>query len=107
MFVVHSRQLVDEMKGFVRDDDGSLDSSGRAKNDRVIAAALACMAWNDQIRTGLISRNVTYARAHATGRSGPMDAVEASVQKLLINAGVIRVQKDVPGVKGGVARRGN
>jgi hypothetical protein len=64
------------------------------------------MAWNDQIRTGLISRNVTYARAHATGRSGPMDAVEASVQKLLINAGVISVKKDVPGVKGGVARRG-
>ena len=105
MLVVRSKDLVDEMKGFVRDDSGGLDSSGRAKNDRVIGAALACLAWNDQIRTGLISRNVSYARAHQTGKSGPMDAVEASVQRLLINAGVIRVEKDIPGVKGGVPTR--
>ncbi len=59
IFVPHSRFLLDEMKTVVR-DEGSICAQGDAKDDRVIAAALAVKAWNDQLRMKLIARNVVY-----------------------------------------------
>ncbi len=59
IFVPHSRFLLDEMKTVVR-DDGSICAQGDAKDDRVIASALAVKAWNDQLRMKLIARNVVY-----------------------------------------------
>lgn len=59
IFVPHSRFLLDEMKTIVR-DDGSICAQGSAKDDRVIASALAVKAWNDQLRMKLIARNVVY-----------------------------------------------
>lgn len=39
--VIHSMKLVEEMKIFVRSDDGTIEASGRGKDDRVIASGLA------------------------------------------------------------------
>lgn len=45
--VIHSEKLIAECNIFVRDDDGSLQASGRGKDDRVIATGLAVMEYRD------------------------------------------------------------
>ncbi len=65
MAVPHSHALIDEMKGIVRggDNDASAPAAtGRNKDDRVIAAALACQMWVDKLRTPLMAKGVTYTR---------------------------------------------
>lgn len=59
ILTVHSRFLLDEMKSVVR-DGGSISAEGDAHDDRVIATALAVKAWQDQLRSMLIQRNVIY-----------------------------------------------
>ena len=58
MMAVYSVDLIDEMKTIVR-DGGSIEASGRNKDDRVIAAALACAAFAEQIQPRLIAQKVT------------------------------------------------
>jgi len=59
IFTPHSRYLLDEMKTIIR-DGGSIAAQGDAKDDRVIASALAVKAWNDQLRMKLIAQNVVW-----------------------------------------------
>lgn len=61
--VVASTGLLDEMKNVIR-DDGSIGAPGRGKDDRVIAAALAHVAWCDFIRARMIASGVTRGVAH-------------------------------------------
>jgi hypothetical protein len=57
--VLHSKFLLDEMKGIVRDGSWiGADASG--KDDRVIAGALAMKAWNDWLRQRLINSNIVW-----------------------------------------------
>lgn len=60
ILVTHSRRLLDEMKAIVREDGRAPAASGTSKDDRVMASALATLAWNDQLRTRLIAQNVIW-----------------------------------------------
>jgi hypothetical protein len=58
MCTVRSIDLLDEMKGIVR-DQGTIAAYGRGKDDRVIASALACAAFAEQLQPRLIAARVT------------------------------------------------
>lgn len=63
MATVRSRELLNEMKMMKRQDGGTPEASGREKDDRVIAAALAIVAWHDQVKTKLMISNITAQRS--------------------------------------------
>jgi hypothetical protein len=58
MMNVYSLDLLEEMKTIVR-DNGFLGSPGRSKDDRVIASALACVAYAEQVQPKLIAHRIT------------------------------------------------
>jgi hypothetical protein len=58
MLRVYSEECIDEMKGIVR-DAGTIAAAGRAKDDRVIASALAAAAFAEQLQPRLIANRVT------------------------------------------------
>jgi len=49
---------IEEMKTTIR-DGGSIEASGRNKDDRVIACALACAAFAEQVQPRLIAQKIT------------------------------------------------
>jgi hypothetical protein len=58
MMNIVSIDLIEEMKTIVR-DGGSIEASGRNKDDRVIAAALAAAAYAEQVQPRLIKQGIT------------------------------------------------
>ena len=58
MMGIYSMELLEEMKGIVR-DNGFLGAPGRGKDDRVIASALAAVAFAEQIQPRLIASKIT------------------------------------------------
>ena len=58
MMNVFSMDLLEEMKTIVR-ESGFIGAPGRAKDDRVIAAALACVAYAEQVQPRLIAAKLT------------------------------------------------
>lgn len=58
MMNIYSMDLLEEMKGIVR-DNGFLGAPGRGKDDRVIATALASVAFAEQIQPRLIASKIT------------------------------------------------
>jgi hypothetical protein len=58
MMIVRSMDLLEEMKTIVR-EEGFIGAPGRAKDDRVIAAALACVAYAEQVQPRLIAARIT------------------------------------------------
>jgi hypothetical protein len=61
---VYSEELLDEMKGIVR-DQGTIAAYGRGKDDRVIASALACAAYAEQVQPRLIAQRLTRVKKEA------------------------------------------
>jgi len=64
---VRSMGLLDEMQHTVQ-DGSSIEASGRHHDDRVFASALACKAWIDWLRSGLIANGETYEKVTETER---------------------------------------
>ena len=60
MVGIRSIPLLQEMAR-VTQKGSDISAEGRAKDDRVIASALACKAWIDWVRNSLISTGQTYA----------------------------------------------
>jgi len=58
MLAVYSEETIEEMKTIVR-DGASIEASGRNKDDRVMAMALACAAFSEQVQPQLIQRKLT------------------------------------------------
>ena len=58
MMDIYDMDTIEEMKTIVR-DGGSIEASGRNKDDRVIAAALACAAFAEQVQPRLIAQRIT------------------------------------------------
>jgi len=58
MMTVVSTELIDEMKTIVR-DGASILASGRNKDDRVMATALACAAFAEQLQPRLVAQKIT------------------------------------------------
>jgi hypothetical protein len=69
MMSIYSMDCLDEMKTIVR-DGGSIMAPGRSKDDRVIAAALATVAYAEQLQPRLImareTRDVSKAKEEFT-----------------------------------------
>ena len=82
MLQVYSTELLDEMKGIVR-DQGSIAAYGRGKDDRVIASALACAAYAEQVQPRLIAMRLT--REQKANQDGSESAEVAQVQKQVGN----------------------
>ena len=61
MMNVYSMDLLEEMKSVVR-DGGLIAAYGRNKDDRVIATALACVAFAEQLMPRLMQMRMTRAR---------------------------------------------
>lgn len=58
MMTVLSTELIDEMKTIVR-DGGAILATGRNKDDRVMATALACAAYAEQLQPRLLAQKIT------------------------------------------------
>jgi hypothetical protein len=58
MMNVVSMETLEEMKGIVR-EGGSIHAPGRGKDDRVIAMALACAAYAEQLQPRLLMERLT------------------------------------------------
>jgi len=64
MMNVVSMDTLEEMKGIVR-EGGSIHAPGRGKDDRVIAMALACAAYAEQLQPRLLMERLTRQVSHA------------------------------------------
>ena len=58
MMGIFSMDTLEEMKGIVR-EDGFIGAPGRGKDDRVIATALATIAWAEQVQPRLIGKRLS------------------------------------------------
>lgn len=58
MIRVVSKDCIDEMNNIER-QDGFLGAPGRGKDDRVVAAALATIAWIDKVRLRLVQQGLS------------------------------------------------
>ena len=83
MIVVKSRGLLDEMKSIERIGGAAPAATGRSKDDRVIAASLAAIAWNDQKRTQLLVQNATFDLVSKVEKGGPAGVVDRLVSNYL------------------------
>ena len=64
MLEIRSRPLAKEMRTIVQ-DGASIEASGRNKDDRVFATALAHKAWVEWLRPDLLSEGMTYEKTTA------------------------------------------
>ena len=92
MMAIYSEDLLEEMKTIVR-DGGSIEASGRNKDDRVIASGLACAAYAEQVQPRLIqmklTRDVSRKTDPQTDEVTPvMQAGQKSVSNYLKKIGV-------------------
>jgi hypothetical protein len=88
-FVVpRSRGLIDEMKSIEREGGAAPAAAGKSKDDRVIAAALACVTWNDHERTKLLMQNSTFDLVSSAERGGPQSKVDRIVANYLKKIGI-------------------
>ena len=87
MLSVKSLELIEEMKTITR-QGGTIAASGRNKDDRVIATALACAAFAEQVQPRLIGMRLTKAVAQEKETQTPEQiAGQRSVSQYLKNIG--------------------
>lgn len=100
-YVPHSWWLLEEMRSFVR-DGGWLGASGNAKDDRVIAAALSYLAYNNTLRNQLIMRRIDWFPP-GEGPNQPEDdkptVLGTTLQDFMSTIGYTRAQHNPTGVK--------
>lgn len=72
MMLVRSTELIDEMKS-IRRDGGSIQASGRGKDDRVIASALAAVAYAEQLWPRLMQMKITRESNRAQDEKTPVE----------------------------------
>jgi hypothetical protein len=72
MMLVRSTELIDEMKS-IRRDGGSIQASGRGKDDRVIASALAAVAYAEQLWPRLMQMKITRETNRAQDEKTPVE----------------------------------
>jgi hypothetical protein len=81
--VPRSVQLLEEMRRIIN-DAGWIGAEGNAKDDRVMAAALAYQAWNQWVQPKVKALGLTQARSNEIERQGgtpPIDRVITSYLK--------------------------
>ena len=63
MIDINSAECVDQFRRIHRNGD-QIGGDGRAKDDRVVALAIAVMGWNDWLMHELVAENRTYVLEH-------------------------------------------
>jgi hypothetical protein len=81
MMIVRSMDTLDEMKTVTR-QDGTIAASGRGKDDRVIASALAAAAYAEQLQPRLIAMGLTKLRNRALDE---LDAEERGRERTVVS----------------------
>ena len=81
MLWLRSRKLLEEMQNVVQ-DGSTLGAPGRLKDDRVFAAALGVIAWEEWIRQPMIAQGLTYDIVSAR-ESGEMSITNQVVDRLV------------------------
>lgn len=99
ILVVRSAALVSEMQVVVRENGSAPGAGSRDKDDRVVGAALAVMAWHDQMRAQLLAKGVIWDEAKeakaASGEAAAEQSVgERMVQNYFLRLGIL--PKDAP-----------
>jgi hypothetical protein len=86
---VRSTELVNEMRTVVN-DEGSIAASGRGKDDRVIAAALANWIWIQSLKSHLVAQRRTYAveQARSQMQTGGVHQLQKNVMNYLRHTGI-------------------
>ena len=88
MMAVYDMETLEEMKTITR-EGGSISASGRNKDDRVIASALACAAYAEQLQPRLISMKISRQVSKALEDKTPEEiAVGRNVSEYLKRIGV-------------------
>ena len=94
-----SRELVSEMAAIEREAGSAPAAPNHRKDDRVIAAALAILAWNDQVRTKLMSQGLLYSneqeRVAEQQKSATQIAGPRIVRSYLQELGIIHSNKNL------------
>jgi hypothetical protein len=70
MMAIYSTDLIEEMKTIVR-EGSSIEATGRNKDDRVMAAALATAAYAEQVQPRLIAQKLTRENSRKTDEMTP------------------------------------
>ena len=87
MLKVRSEDLLEEMKT-IRRDGAQISAPGRSKDDRVLATAMATMAFAEQVQPQLIARRITRDVSHKTEDKTPEElAVGKNVSDYLKRIG--------------------
>lgn len=74
ILVIRSLEMVEEMKSIAREGGSAPAAPSGKKDDRVVAAALAVMCWNDQMRQQLLAEKQIWIEdpeTHEQARIGP------------------------------------
>ena len=88
MMAIYSTELIEEMKTIVR-DGSSIEATGRNKDDRVMAAALACAAFAEQVQPKLLASKITRDISRKTDEMTPEQvAVGRNVSEYLKRIGI-------------------
>jgi hypothetical protein len=88
MMGIFSMDTLEEMKGIVR-EGGFLGAPGRGKDDRVIASALAAVAYAEQIQPRLIAHKLSRSVSAAQESFSPEQiAVGRNVSEYLKRIGM-------------------
>jgi hypothetical protein len=78
-----SKDLVSEMSSVVREAGSAPGAPEHRKDDRVIAAALAILAWNDQVRTKLMSQGLIYEHEEQRKAEQSMQGMQVAGPRLV------------------------
>lgn len=99
-FLINSMPCLDEMKGVVQDGD-YIGGEGRAKDDRVMAAALAHIAWQQWVQPRLKSIGLTYDEANKRRQTGGPSQLERMAIDYLKNAKILLPGETIGGASDG------
>ena len=96
MAVVRSVPLVSEMETIVREGSSAPGAPQSKNDDRVIAAALAIMCWNDQMRMKLLNEGVIWEVDKPEPVIGRVDVAAHLVQNYFRSIGVLNDMEGIP-----------
>ncbi len=104
ILVVRSLDMVEEMKIVARQDGGAPAAPNHLRDDRVIAAGLAAMCWNDQLRSQLMATRVVWAPPTQEQDKGSKGATEKLVSKYFHRIGILKDDTGLPPPKKSIGR---
>lgn len=89
---VASEELLSEMQSVRREPGSAPEAPSNKRDDRVIGAALACLAWNDQLRGQLMAQGVFYEPPKSAEQGEPsmiQGVINVKVSQYLASVGIL------------------